>query len=245
VTPHETRPRPWVKICGLTRPEDAERAIDLGTDFVGLNFWPRSPRQVDLAAAREIAAAAKGRATTVGVFVNEDPERVNELRDELGLDLVQLHGDEPAEELAAFALCLIRVVRAGGLSLEKLPLKGEPGSAPEPEPPTLAPERLSLQWNVFASETELPFMFLIDAPRDARYGGTGEPWAWGEAREWIESCPRPVLVAGGLRPGRAARALAASGAAGVDVASGVESSPGIKDAEKMRRLMEEVRGAAT
>jgi phosphoribosylanthranilate isomerase len=309
--PHESRPRPWVKICGLTRPADARRAIDLGADLLGINFWPRSPRHVDLAAAREIAAAASGRVTLVGVFVDEHPERIEELSDELGLDLVQLHGDEPTQERAAFARRLIDVVRADDLSStsfgfearpaggalsgpdgdaafivgEKLPSKGEGGSAsalesarsrrsvervsaaPVSESSSLrwkasdsgAPSHESLElsgraptqgslsphWKVSASESELPVLFLIDAPRDARHGGTGEPWAWGGARAWIAARPRPVLIAGGILPGRAARALAASGAAGVDVASGVESAPGVKDGERMRRLIEEVRSVAT
>jgi len=89
-----------------------------------------------------------------------------------------------------------------------------------------------------------PFAYLLDAPRaeGGSFGGAGRPWAWGAARAWVQSRSRPVLVAGGVRPGNAAAALAASGAAGVDVASGVESAPGSKDEALVRRLIEEVRG---
>jgi phosphoribosylanthranilate isomerase len=294
--------RPWVKICGVTRPQDAERAAALGADFLGLNFWPGSPRVVDLDAAREIAAAARGAAQgdavrLVGVFVNEAPQRVDDVAAELDLDFVQLHGDEPEAELARWGDRLVRVVRgdllvsspdadAGRLptdavgdasAAERLALKGEPGrggavcgdwrrlgagrtagEAPnESSPPgtttaTLGPGRLSLQQNASVSVSTplsvvFPFAYLLDTPRATLggYGGKGVAWDWASARSWVAAAPRPVLVAGGVRPGNAAEALAASGAAGVDVASGVESAPGVKDAEKMRRLFEEVRGVAT
>lgn len=226
--PHETRPRPWIKICGVTRPEDARRAVELGADLVGLNFWNGSPRQVERGAAREIAAEVRDHATLVGVFVNEDPSRIDELRTDLGLDLVQLHGDEPEEHRRRFASNLVSVVRAD--EIRPSADAGRSGLAP--------------RQSDSVSGFPIVSLFLVDAPRDRRYGGTGEPWNWGEARRWIAARPRPVLVAGGIRPGSAAGALAASGAAGVDVASGVESSPGVKDAEKMRRLIEEIRVVA-
>jgi len=228
VKPHEGRPRPWIKICGLTRPDDARRAVELGADLVGVNFWKGSPRQVEHDAAREIAAAIRDRAALVGVFVNEDPARIEERRADLGLDLVQLHGDEPEEQRRRFASHLVSVVRA-----DELHPSADAGRS-----------GLFRRQKVSVSEPSIPRLFLVDAPKDRRFGGTGEPWRWGDAREWIAACPRPVLVAGGIRPGNAASALAASGAAGVDVASGVESSPGVKDADKMRWLIEEIRGAA-
>jgi phosphoribosylanthranilate isomerase len=207
-----------VKICGVTRATDAECAAGLGADFLGLNFWPGSPRHVELAAAGEIAAAALAARSSirlVGLFVNERRERVEEIVEALGLDFVQLHGDEPEAELARWGDRLVRVVRGDRLAR--------------------------------ATAEAAPFAYLLDAPRAARrgaaeYGGGGVAWAWGEARAWVEARDRPVLVAGGVRPGNAAAALAASGAAGVDVASGVESAPGLKDEALMRRLIEEVRG---
>jgi phosphoribosylanthranilate isomerase len=292
--------RPWVKICGVTRATDAECAARLGADFLGLNFWSGSPRHVELAAARELAAAARAARRSirlVGLFVNERPERVEEIVETLGLDLVQLHGDESEAELSRWGDRLVRVVRgdllpsnpdAGGDggptgtagdadAFERRSLKGElerggvargdrpwlgagrqAGERASESPPlalvdtTLGPQSRSLQQNVSASvSTGLrgpsPFAYLLDAPRaprrgGAEYGGGGLAWAWGAAQPWVEACVRPVLVAGGVRPGNAAAALAASGAAGVDVASGVESAPGVKDEELMRRLIEEVRG---
>ena len=92
-----TAGRPWIKICGVTRPEDAAAASELGAAFVSINFWPRSPRFVDdLLLASEVAASA-GDAARVGVFVNEDPSRIEEIVERVGLDFVQLHGDEPGE----------------------------------------------------------------------------------------------------------------------------------------------------
>jgi phosphoribosylanthranilate isomerase len=200
--------RPWIKICGVRRPEDAELAVALGATMIGLNFWPGSPRRVEPGAAREIAAAVGGRALRVGVFVDADPGRIEETMAAVGLDLVQLHGDEPDATVARFGERAIRARRsvAG-------PVRGAPA--------------------VFA--------YLLDAPAGGGYGGTGRSWDWGTARPFVAASPAPVLVAGGVAPGRAARALAESGAAGIDVASGVESEPGVKDPEKMERLFEEVR----
>lgn len=209
--------RRLVKICGVTRVEDAVAAVDLGADLVGLNFWPGSPRCVDLDRARAIAGAVRGRgALLVGVFVDAAVERVRETLDAVGLDLAQLHGDEPAAAHAALEGRSIRVFR--GL----------------PDPAEVA--RTPPVWGV-----------LVDAPGGSaagvRYGGTGERWDFAALAGWRG--PRPLLVAGGIRPGLAAAALAASGAEGVDVASGVELAPGIKDRERMRALIEEVRRAET
>jgi phosphoribosylanthranilate isomerase len=201
--------RPLVKICGLTRVGDARAAVELGVDLVGLNFWPKSPRHVDLERARAIADAVRDRgALLVGVFVDEPLARVREVLATVGLDLAQLHGDEPAADHAALEGRSIRVFR------------GVPDGATAYRAPTV--------WGA-----------LVDVAAGARYGGTGESWNYAALAGWRG--PRPLLVAGGIRPENAAAALRASGADGVDVASGVESAPGIKDRERMRRLIEEIR----
>ena len=226
-------PRPLIKICGVTRPEDAALAVSLGADLLGLNFHLPSPRYLDpardLSRLREIAAAAGG-ATLVGVFVDRPAAEIEETAAAVGLDLVQLHGNEGPEVAARFGARAVKVFRR----------------AAPPAPEELA--RFPAAWG-----------FLFDAPprprpaADARgapappdpYGGTGESWDHGVLRELISdggaAAGRPVLVAGGIRPGTACAALAASGAAGIDVCSGVESAPGVKDAELMTRLFEEVR----
>jgi phosphoribosylanthranilate isomerase len=232
-----------VKICGVTRPADAALAARLGADLIGINFWPRSPRHVaDPMRAREIAAAAReatataGTVRVVGVFVNEAPGAIEERIESAGLDFVQLHGDEPDEVLDRFAPRALRALRA------------QPASATPPAPGgsevTGSHHRVGprpLRWRSFGPDRRL-VAWILDAPAGARYGGTGESWDWTEARALVAASVSPVLIAGGIRRGVARAALLASGAAGVDVASGVESAPGVKDAERMRRLIEEVRG---
>lgn len=235
--------RPWVKICGVTRPDDAALAVRLGADLIGINFWLRSPRFVsDIARAKEIAAAARGELTeaagarVVGVFVNEEPERIEELVESAGLDLVQLHGDEPDELLVRFAPRALRALRARPAS--------DPPTAPDGRAATGRHHRdgsSSLHWESFGPVRNV-FAWILDGPAGNRYGGTGEAWDWRAASALVAVSASPVLISGGIRPGVARAALAASGAAGVDVASGVESAPGVKDAERMRQLIEEVRG---
>lgn len=221
---------PLIKICGVTRPEDAALAARLGADLLGLNFHPPSPRYLDpsrdRARLQEIAASA-GAATLVGVFVNRPPDEVEETAAAVGLDLVQLHGDEGPEVAARFGARAVKVFR----------------QAKPPDRAELA--RYPAAWG-----------FLFDAPPRHRpvagapappdpYGGTGQSWDHGALRALTSdggaALGRPVLVAGGIRPGTVRAALAASGASGIDVCSGVESAPGVKDAELMTRLFEEVR----
>lgn len=222
-------PAPWIKICGVTRPEDAALAARLGAGFVGLNFWPRSPRRVaDLGRAREIADAARqasGAVRIAGVFVDQAPAWIDEVVARTGLDLVQLHGDEPDEVVSRYAPRALRALGAGTYAraaAEAGSTRERPGSV------------LSLQQSVSV------FAFLLESPAaGARRGGSGVAWEWSSARRLVAAlAPTPVFVAGGVRPDNARAALAASGACGVDVASGVESAPGVKDAEKMKRLFD-------
>jgi len=218
-------PRPWVKLCGMTRPEDADAAAALGATMVGINFWPHSARYVEVERAVEIAQAVAGKIPVVGVFVNEETVRIDEIAAEVGLDLIQLHGDEPSSVVAEFGSRAIRALRLESSD-----------SFPSMESSSF----LSSSSSSSFLESEV-FCFLIDAPAGARYGGTGVEWDWLRARDFVARTRVPVLIAGGIGPGNARKALAASGAAGVDLASGVESAPGIKDLEKMKRLFEEVR----
>jgi phosphoribosylanthranilate isomerase len=212
--------RPLVKICGVTRPEDAERAVALGAALIGVNFHPPSPRCVTVERAAEIVAAVAGRALVAGVFVDLPPARVAEIAEGAGLDLLQFHGDEPRAEVAAWGERAIRVHR--------LSAEGEAAGGGTPGPALLA--LYPRAWG-----------FLFDLRHPELAGGSGASWAWSALHALATSVPgRRVLVAGGVHPGNAARALAASGASGVDVCSGVESAPGIKDPVLLARLFAEV-----
>ncbi len=198
-----------VKICGVTRREDAERAAELGADLLGLNFYPPSPRCLAPARAREIADAVRGAVRLVGVFVDRDPRQVEAIGREVGLDLFQFHGDEGPAELARFAGRAIKVFRVRG---------GLAAAALEPYPDV---------WG-----------FLVES-RHPGYGGAGERWEY-ESIAGLEAA-KPLLVSGGIGPGTAREVLARSRADGVDVCSGVESAPGVKDPERLAALIREVR----
>jgi phosphoribosylanthranilate isomerase len=199
-----------VKICGVTDPDNALLAAEWGAAYLGLNFYPGSPRYVDVARAREIAAAVRGQAELVGVFVNRPAAEMEEIAAAVGLDLVQWSGDEGAADIAPFAARSIKVFRTGG----------DPGEA------ALAP--YADVWGV-----------MFDAPHGTLYGGTGASWAYESVARL--SARRRVFLAGGLGPGNAARAIAAGRPFAIDVCSRVESSPGVKDPELLRRLFEELR----
>jgi phosphoribosylanthranilate isomerase len=199
-----------VKVCGVIDPENARMVAEWGADFLGLNFYPRSPRYVDAGRAREIAAAVRGRLSLVGVFVNRPAAEIEEIVEQIGLDLIQLSGDEAPAEVAPFAGRAIKVFRTGG----------NPGS-----------EALDAYGDVWG--------VLFDASHGALYGGTGESWGY-ESVAGI-AARRKVFLAGGLGPGNAAQAVAACRPFAIDVCSRVESAPGIKDPELLRRLFEEVR----
>lgn len=202
-------PRLGVKVCGVTRVEDAELAAALGAGFIGLNFYPPSPRFVSVERARAIADAVRGRARVVGVFVNRPAAEVEAIDAAVGLDLLQLHGDEGPAEVAVFGERAIKVVRARG-NLEGFVAASYPAA-----------------WG-----------FLFDVLRSDLYGGSGEAWPYACLAGL--ALDRPFFVAGGIRPGTARQALAASGADGVDVCSGVESEPGIKDPRRLEQLIQEV-----
>ncbi len=201
-----------VKICGITRVEDAQLAIDLGADLLGLNFWPRSSRCISVDQARRVSEVVDGRVPLVGVFVNSPPPDVRRIEAAVGLNLLQFHGDEDPQEVLAW----------GGRGIRVLRLEAPPGRE-------LLAEAADC-WGI---------LFEI---RHAEYGGTGRSWDY-SLLAGVERArsDQPWLVAGGIGPENARRALARSGADGVDVCSGVESAPGIKDPRLMERLIMEVR----
>ena len=202
-----------VKICGVTDPANALAAVEMGADYLGLNFYPGSPRYVSIERAREIAGAVGGRVPLVGVFVNAPAAVIAETVERAGLDLVQLSGDEGPETVGPLTGRTIKAFRTGGM----------PGGA------ELA--AWSTVWGV-----------LIDAPHRDLYGGTGEGWDYQSA---AGLSGRRLFLAGGIGPDNARRAVEAARPYAVDVCSRVESAPGIKDLELLRRLFQEVRDGET
>jgi phosphoribosylanthranilate isomerase len=197
-----------IKICGVTRAEDALAAVRLGADALGFNFWPGSRRHLTAAAAREIIRRLPPFVTPVGVFVNQPEGEMRAIAAESGIQLYQLHGDEPPELCARLDLPVVKAI-------------------PVDQVRTLS--RL-LSYEVSA--------FLLDTPSRG-YGGSGEPFDWSLAEGVSEVAP--VILAGGLTPENVAAAVRAVRPYAVDVASGVESSPGVKDPIKMSRFVAAVR----
>ncbi len=193
-----------VKICGITRLEDALLAARLGADALGFNFWPGSKRFVAPDAARAIVDRLPPFVTPVGVFVNQPPAEVLATAARAGMALVQLHGDEPPEGVNALPVPVIKAFRVA--------------------------DRGSLA----ALDRYRVRAFLLDAPSTG-FGGSGVTFDWDLAREAAERAT--VLLAGGLRPENVQDAVRAVRPYGVDVASGVESSPGVKDPEKLARFI--------
>jgi phosphoribosylanthranilate isomerase len=210
-----------VKVCGVTRAEDALAAVDAGADAIGLVFAAGSPRRVDVDQARGVAERLPAFVSAVGVFVDEPLERIVEIVREVGLSTAQLHGHEPPEVVAQLApLPVIRAFRWTG-----------PATSREIHRYLDHCQRLG----------RLPAATLIDTHRQGQAGGTGETWPWGEAAGLELSTP--IVLAGGLTPENVAAAIAAVRPFAVDVSSGVESRPGVKDPERVRRFLEQARQA--
>ena len=191
-----------VKICGITRLEDAEAAVAYGASAVGFLFWPNSPRFIDPFRARAIVAALPPLVSVVGVFVNQPAEYINGVASLVGLSAVQLHGDETV----AFVNLMRRpVIKAIGVG----------------------PDTTAADWPDRAT-------LLLDAHDVYRRGGTGRTIDWSAAAAIASR--RRVLLAGGLTPENVGEAVGRVRPSGIDVSSGVEASPGIKDHRKLSDL---------
>jgi phosphoribosylanthranilate isomerase len=212
-----------VKICGITNVLDARAVAAAGADAVGLNFYGKSPRAVDPDLARRIVAALPERIAKVGLFVNAQPEEIRRWCDSLGLDLVQLHGDEPPELLAGLApRRLIRAFRVG-----------PQGFAP-------VADYLARCRQLGAALEAI----LIDAHVEGAYGGTGEVADWSAVGRFVaEGKAPPVVLAGGLTPDNVAQAIRTASPVAVDTASGVESSVGRKDPALVESFVRRARRA--
>ncbi len=206
-----------IKFCGITSLTEARLAAAAGAWAIGLNFWPRSPRWCDSAAAVEIGASLRRRLEVVGVFVNPTLAELTETAEAVGLTAVQLHGDEgPAfcTEAARRTGCkVIKAVRVGsGADIQALA----------------------------AFHTDY---HLLDSYVPGRRGGSGESFEWELARAHRGTAP--VILSGGLRPDNVADAIAVVQPFAVDVASGVEDSPGHKNAAKLEAFAAAVAAPAS
>lgn len=204
-----------VKICGITRVEDALTAARLGAHAIGLMFWPQSARYVTPAAAREIVAALPPFVSAVGVFVDPDREWVKEAISVAGLNMLQFHGDaahESPEFCGQFSLPYIKAVRVrDGLDL--------------------------LQ---YATQYAGASGLLLDTYIEGAPGGTGHVFDWNLIPR---NLPLPLVLSGGLNPGNVTAAIKQVQPWAVDVSSGVESAKGIKDAAKIAAFMQGVRSS--
>lgn len=215
-----------VKICGVTTLDDALRCAEAGADLLGLNFYPPSPRYLPPERARQVVAGLRSLLGStcpllVGVFVNESAAAIARILDEVGLDAAQLSGDEPPETLAALHGRAYKALR-----------------------PRDAAEALDAARSFAAhapGDERLPAL-LADAYHPQLYGGTGEQAGEDVARAVIATTPR-VMLAGGLTPENVAARVRAIRPWGVDVASGVERAPGIKDMQRVQAFVLAVRAA--
>lgn len=203
---------PKIKFCGMTSLEDAENAIAVGAWAIGLIFWPGSARRCGLEDAVAIAAAVKRRAEVVGVFVNATPEEVARTADSVGLTMLQLHGDEGP------VFCG-EVARRTGCKVIKA-------------------ARVRSRADIQALTPFRTDYHLLDGHAPGLRGGTGETFAWELARSHRGSVP--LILSGGLRPDNVAEAISVVRPVAVDVASGVELSPGVKDHTKMAQFAQAV-----
>ena len=210
----------WVKLCGIRTIAEALTAARANADAIGFVFAP-SRRQVTVSAAKEIARGVRALAPElliVGVFVNAAPEEINDVVDTVGLDLVQLSGDEPLAVIPQLTRPVLRSVRVTATNAEAA---------------------MQFARQAFASRKP-PFALLVDAHVPGRYGGTGQRADWALAAalaaEW------PVVLAGGLTPENVGEAITQVRPFGVDTSSGIETD-GQKDPAKMQAFVAASRAA--
>lgn len=206
---------PQIKICGLTRVDEAVKCAELGADAVGCVFYPKSPRNVTENRAREISQALPRHVKTVGVFINESYDDIMRKVDKAFLDIVQLHGQESPRLVERLRNENIRVIKA--LFVDKKPSMDR-----------------AADYDASA--------FLVECGKGVLPGGNALVWDWEKAAGFSRTYP--LILAGGLSPENVSRAVDASAPDAVDVSSGVESEPGRKDPAKVKAFIDAVSGNA-
>lgn len=210
-----------VKICGLTRPQDVRAAASAGASYVGFVFFEKSPRHLDVSAARELALAVPPGIAKVALTVNADDTMLGDILDAVPLDVLQLHGSETPERLREVkSQAGLPVMKAVGI-------------------------RCDADLAAIDTYSAVADMILVDAkpPKDAVLpGGNGLAFDWRliAGRRW----PVPWMLAGGLTPENVTEAIRLTGAPQVDVSSGVETAPGRKDAALISAFVSAAKGAS-
>jgi phosphoribosylanthranilate isomerase len=209
-----------VKICGLKTVEAVDAALDGGADYIGLVFFPRSPRHVDAKSALKLADRARGQSKIVALFVDPDDKVLDCIIESVQPDMIQLHGDESGPRVREirkrFHLPVIKAIKVG----------------------TAVDAARALRYN----ESADLILFDAKAPAGAKLpGGNGLSFDWRALADVKDHMK--FMLSGGLTPENVGAAIAATGAGAVDVSSGVESAPGVKDNEMIRRFLQAVKKA--
>ncbi|MDZ7809696.1 MAG: phosphoribosylanthranilate isomerase [Arhodomonas sp.] len=202
--------RTRIKVCGITREVDARAAAHAGSDAIGLVFYPRSRRLVSVEQARRISAVTPPFVDVVALFLDADADEVRTVLDAVPVDVLQFHGRESASFCEAFGRRYLKVLAMGE------------GAPPPAEQVSAHPRATG---------------FLLDSHGLGQAGGTGAAFDWGRFPRDVDA---PLILAGGLAPGNVAEAVRRTRPWAVDVSSGVESAPGIKDSRRIETFIREV-----
>ncbi len=207
--------RTRVKICGITRAEDAQLAVDAGVDAVGLVFYAKSPRFVNNEIAAEISQLVPAFVSRVALFKDADKAMIDSVLQAVEIDLIQFHGSETPDFCEQFVLPYIKAIGMKGTEHDAGFLRSS------------------------AENYRSAKALLLDGHAPGEAGGTGESFDWAS----IASIDKPVVLAGGLTPENVQQAITLVQPFAVDVSSGVESAPGIKDRDKVSAFMRNVAGS--
>src|SRR3989338_10306528 len=197
-----------VKICGITNYEDAAHAAILGADYLGFNFYELAPRHVDESEVKKFIGRLPNHVKKVGVFVNQNPDKVKKIVKNLDLDLIQLHGDETQDYCSK--------LKAG---TKKKIIKAF---------------RIKEKEDIDKIKNYNADYLMFDAHKEGMFGGTGKTFDW----KIIKGVNKPFFLSGGLNPKNVREAIRIAKPYAVDAASGVEANPRKKDYDKMKRFIE-------
>ncbi len=203
--------RTRIKICGITRIEDGLACASYGVDAIGLVFYPPSPRHLNLSRAQHIADQLPPFISIVGLFMNPDMNQVHDIIDNVRIDMLQFHGNEPADFCEMFSKPYFKAIAMSGDQ--------------------------KIDFQQIEREYTSSTAFLLDSHSKGKGGGTGETFDWLKMPDNVE---KPLILAGGLTSENVQSGIEKTCPYAVDCSSGVESSPGIKDHRKIRKFVENV-----